>query len=78
MLSTVHRSARVGIRTTASQRKRLFGLLISTGDVWAWVIDCNRALRGWGCPAVVNFFALCRELTGVGFGELPRICGRTF
>lgn len=74
MPKTVHRSARVGIRATPAQRRRLLGLMVSAGDVWAWVIDCNRALLSWRCPPVVNFFALCRELTGVVFGELARIC----
>jgi IS605 OrfB family transposase len=70
----VHRTARIALRTTPAQRRRCYGLLRSAGDVWAWVIDCNRALREWHCPQVANFSALCRELTGTSFGELSRTC----
>src|SRR5260370_10832148 len=70
----VHRPARIALRTTLAQRRRCYGLLRSAGDVWAWVIDCNRALREWHCPQVANFPALCRELTGTSFGELSRTC----
>src|SRR6266436_10176310 len=70
----VHRTARIALRTTPAQRRRCFGLLRSAGDVWAWVIDCNRQLREWHCPQVANFSALCRELTGSTFGELSRHC----
>src|SRR5438270_4573350 len=70
----VHRTARIALRTTQAQRRRCYGLLRSAGDVWAWVIDCNRQLREWRCPQVANFSALCRELTGTTFGELSRTC----
>src|SRR5438105_2801761 len=70
----VHRTARIALRTTPAQRRRCYGLLRSAGDVWAWVIDCNRQLREWHCPQVANFSALCRELTGTAFGELSRTC----
>src|SRR6266568_9168628 len=70
----VHRTARIALRTTPAQRRRCYGLLISAGDVWAWVIDRNRALREWHSPQVANFAALCRELTGTSFGELSRSC----
>src|SRR5882672_3200650 len=46
----VHRTARIALRTTHAQRRRCYGLLRSAGDVWAWVIDCNRQLREWHCP----------------------------
>src|SRR6266404_3926549 len=71
---TVHRTARIALRTTPAQRRRCYGLLRSAGDVWAWVIDCNRALLEWHCPQVAKFPALCRELTGTSFGELSRTC----
>lgn len=71
---TVHRTARIALRTTPAQRRRCYGLLASAGDVWAWVIDCNRQLREWHCPQVANFPALCRQLTGTSFGELSRTC----
>src|SRR2546429_2188271 len=70
----VHRTARIALRTTPAQRRRCYGLLRCAGDVWAWVIDCNRALREWHCPQVANFSSLCRELTGTSFGELSRTC----
>src|SRR5437879_7017004 len=70
----VHRTARIALRTTPAQRRRCYGPLRSAGDVWAWVIDCNRQLREWHCPQVTNFQALCRELTGTSFGELSRTC----
>src|SRR5260370_12522293 len=70
----VHRPARIALRTTLAQRRRCYGLLRSAGDVWAWAIDCNRALREWHCPQVANFPTLCRELTGTSFGELSRQC----
>src|SRR3984893_12514879 len=64
----VHRTARIALGTTPAQRRRCFGLLRSAGDVWDWVIDCNRQLREWHCPQVANFSALCREFTGTAFG----------
>lgn len=67
---SVYRTARIALRPTRAQGKRLFGLLKSAGDVWAWLLDCNRQLRAWGDRPVVNYQALCRELTGVRFGEL--------
>jgi hypothetical protein len=70
----VHRTARIALRTTPAQRRRCYALLRSAGDVWAWVLDCNRALREWHCPQVAKFPALCRELTGTSFGELSRTC----
>ena len=69
-----HRTARIALRTTPAQRRRGYGLHRSAGDVWAWVIECNRQLREWHCPQVANFAALCRELTGTSFGELSRTC----
>jgi IS605 OrfB family transposase len=71
---TVYRIARIALRTTPAQRRRCYGLLRSAGDVWAWVIDCNRQLCEWHYPQVANFSALCRELTGTTFGELSRQC----
>src|SRR5207302_10523288 len=70
----VHRTAMLALRTTPAQRRRCYGLLRSAGDVWAWVIACNRQLREWRCPQVASFPALCRELTGTSFGELSRTC----
>src|SRR5260370_41093084 len=67
-----HRTPRIALRTTPAQRRRCYGLLRSAGDVWSWVIDCNRALFVWHCPQVANFGALSRELTGTSFADLSR------
>jgi putative transposase len=45
MGDTLHRSARIAVRATKPQRRRLYGLLRSAGDVRALVLDCNRQLR---------------------------------
>src|ERR1700730_11674499 len=69
----VVRSALIAVRVGPGGRRRCLGLLGSAGGVWAWVLDCNRQLRGWGLRPVVGYQGLCRELadTGVGvFGEL--------
>jgi IS605 OrfB family transposase len=55
------------------RRERCFALLVSAGDVWAWVLECNAALREWRKPQVVNYQRLFAELTSTGvaaFGEL--------
>lgn len=74
MEKTVHRSARIALSTTPAQRRRCLALMVSAGDVWAMVIDCNRALLSWGLRPIVAFSPLCRELTGMSFGELARLC----
>lgn len=68
----VCRTARIGLRVTDGQRRRLFGLLETAGDVWAGLIDWNRALMARGAAPVVEFVALCRALTGVPLGDLSR------
>jgi hypothetical protein len=70
---TLHRTARIGIRATKTQRRRLFGLLRSDGDVRALVLDCNRQLREWKLPPVVTYQELCREIAGMSFGELDSL-----
>jgi IS605 OrfB family transposase len=69
----VHRTARVALRTTPSQRRRCFGLLRSGGDVWACVLELSAIRRRRGAPALVHYQELCRELSAAGpgtFGEL--------
>ena len=44
----------------------------AAGDVWAGLIDYNRERLRRGAGPVADFVALCRELTGVRVGELPR------
>ncbi|MEA2500756.1 MAG: putative transposase, partial [Actinomycetota bacterium] len=73
----VHRSARIAIRATNAQRRRLFGLLRSAGDVRALVLDCNRQLEDWKLPPVVTYQGLCREIAGMSFGELDMVAARS-
>ena len=75
----VVRTARVCLGVTPAQSRRCFGLLRSGGDVWAWVLDCNRTLRQWRYPPVVSYQGLCRELAGMGvpFGELSATAARS-
>jgi formylglycine-generating enzyme required for sulfatase activity len=66
----VHRTAMVRLRLTRRQAHRCYGLLRSGGDVWAWLLDTNRARWQQGEPAISNYQALCRGLTRMGtFGE---------
>ena len=78
-LGVVVRTARVCLGVTPAQSRRCFGLLRSGGDVWAWVLDCNRTLRQWRYPPVVSYQGLCRELAGMGvpFGELSATAARS-
>src|SRR5215467_11423069 len=76
----VVRTARVGVRVTAAQRRRCFGLLAGAGDVWAAVLDMNRWRRQRGVGPVVSYQALCRELAAAGrgtFGELDSVGARS-
>lgn len=77
-MGTVHRTARVGLRVTSGQRRRLYGLLVAAGDVWAALIEMNRErLRRGGAP-IVRYAALCRALTGcVDLGELDMVGARS-
>jgi IS605 OrfB family transposase len=74
------RTARIGLRTSAGQRRRCFGLLVSAGDVWACMIDMNRWRRQRGMLPIVGYQALCRELSAAGpgtFGELDTTGARS-
>ena len=55
MGATLHRSARIAIHATKAQRRQLYGLLRSAGDVRALVLDCNRQLREWKMAPVVSY-----------------------
>src|ERR1700738_4697478 len=77
MGATLHRSARISVRATKAQRRRLYGLLRSAGDVRALVLDCNRQLREWKLPRVVTYQGLCREIAGMTFGELDTVGARS-
>ncbi len=69
----VHRTARAGLRVTWGQRRRLVGLLVSAGDVWACVLELNTWRRARQDRRLVSYQELCRELAASGpgcFGEL--------
>jgi transposase len=76
----VHRTARIGLRVTAGQRRRCFGLLASAGDVWACTVDLARWRRQAGLPPLAGYQDLCRELALAGpgtFGELDSTGARS-
>jgi putative transposase len=76
----VHRTARAGLRLTRAQRRRLLGLLVSAGDVWACVLELNAWRRARQDPLLVSYQELCRELAASGpgcFGELDAVGARS-
>jgi IS605 OrfB family transposase len=76
----VHRTARVGVRVTRAQRRRLLGLLASGGDVWACVLELNAWRRARQDRSLASYQDLCRELARAGpgtFGELDTTCARS-
>jgi transposase len=78
--AVVHRTARAGLRLTRGQRRRLVGLLVSAGDVWACVLEVNAWRRARQDAPVAGYQALCRELAASGpgcFGELDSVGARS-
>ncbi len=76
----VCRTARVGLRVTRAQRRRLLALLASGGDVWACVLELNAWRRSRQDRPLVSYQALCRELAASGpgcFGELDTAGARS-
>jgi hypothetical protein len=76
----VHRTARIGLRTTPGQRRRCFGLLRSAGDVWACLLEVNWWRRRRGASPLAGYQQLCRELAAAGpgtFGELDSVGARS-
>jgi hypothetical protein len=76
----VHRTARVGLRVTRGQRRRLVRLLVSAGDVWAAVLEINAWRRARQDPPLASYQELCRELACAGpgtFGELDTTGARS-
>ena len=76
----VHRTARAGLRVTRAQRRRLLGLLVSAGDVWACVLELNRWRRQRQDIPLASYQELCRELAAAGpgcFGELDSTGARS-
>jgi transposase len=78
--AVVHRTARAGLRLTRGQRRRLVGLLVSAGDVWACVLEVNAWRRARQDAPLAGYQALCRELAASGpgcFGELDSVGARS-
>ena len=76
----VHRTARAGLRLTRGQRRRLVGLLVSAGDVWACVLEVNAWRQVRQDAPLASYQALCRELAAAGpgcFGELDSAGARS-
>jgi transposase len=76
----VHRTARCGLRATRGQRRRLFGLLRSAGDVWCCVLELNAWRRRRQDSPLAGYQELCRELAASGpgtFGELDVTAARS-
>jgi transposase len=75
-----YRTARAGLRVTRAQRRRLVGLLVSAGDVWACVLEVNAWRRARQDASRASYQALCRELAAAGpgtFGELDSTGARS-
>jgi len=64
------RTARVELRVTPAQRRRLVELLRAGGDVWAAVIEVNKARFRRHAKPIFGYQAWCREVAGVEVGEL--------
>jgi len=79
-LRVVYRTARAGLCVTRAQQRRLLGLLVSAGDVWACVLELNAWRRARQNRPLVSYQALCRELAASGpgcFGELDTTGARS-
>src|SRR5689334_8428452 len=79
-VAVVHRTARIGLRTTRAQRQRCFGLLRSAGDVWACALELNTWRLRRGDRPVAGYQQLCRLLAESGpgtFGELDSTGARS-
>ncbi len=76
----VYRTARAGLRLTRGQRRRLIGLLVSAGDVWACVLELNSWRRARQDRPLASYQELCRLLAASGpgtFGELDSAGARS-
>ncbi|HEX4094030.1 MAG TPA: hypothetical protein VHZ33_35390, partial [Trebonia sp.] len=61
-LKVVYRTVRAGLRLTRGQRRRLIGLLVSAGDVWACVLELNGWRRARQARPLASYQELCRLL----------------
>src|SRR5258708_24734767 len=71
--TVVYRTARSGLRATRGQRRRLVGLLVAAGDLWACVLELSAWRRARQDPPLASYQELCRLLSASGpgtFGEL--------
>jgi IS605 OrfB family transposase len=68
--SVLHRTCRIRLRVTRAQARRCYGLLRAGGDVWAALIEVNRARFSAGARPIANYQEWCREIAGVQVGEL--------
>jgi IS605 OrfB family transposase len=76
----VYRTARAGLRLTRGQRRRLLGLLVSAGDVWACIMELNAWRRARQDRPLASYQELCRLLAASGpgtFGELDSAGARS-
>src|SRR5260221_8599913 len=76
----VYRTARAGLRATRGQRRRLVGLLVAAGDVWACVLEVNAWRRARQDRPLASCQELCRELAASGpgtFGQLDSVGARS-
>jgi transposase len=69
----VYRTARCGLRATRGQRRRLFGLLRSAGDVWCCVLELNAWRRHRQDRPLAGYKELCRELAASGPGTFAEL-----
>jgi putative transposase len=76
----VYRTARCGLRVTGGQRRRLIGLLVSAGDVWACTLELGAWRRARQDRPLASYQELCRLLAASGpgtFGELDSVGARS-
>jgi IS605 OrfB family transposase len=69
----VYRTARAGLRVPRGERRRLVGLLVSAGDVWACVLELNAWRRARQDRPLVSYQELCRELAVSGPGTFEEL-----
>ena len=65
---------------TRGQHRRLVGVLVSAGDVWAAVLEINDWRRARQDRPLGSYQELCRELAASGpgtFGELESVGARS-